>query len=76
MRRRTRRESVAVPERLARFAPIDWPGSDPFAALAEWKRQRRAWAAQHPGSLLGDLVDQLRAEIRARHALYGWDETP
>jgi hypothetical protein len=57
-----------VPETLVRFVPSEWPG-ELWDGYQEWKAARREWAAAHPDSVLGDVVDQLRAELAARRRL-------
>lgn len=58
-----------MPERLARFVAAEWPGPDLWESYKAWRAQRREWGAAHPGSVLGDIVDQLRAERATRRRL-------
>jgi hypothetical protein len=50
---------VAEPPAVLRsFEPADWLSADAEAAFQEWKQARRVWAAEHPGSMLGNVLDQ------------------
>jgi len=64
--RERRSTGPGVPERLCRFLPAEWPGQAVWDAFAAWQAQRRAWAAEHPDSPLGDVVDQLITERATR----------
>jgi hypothetical protein len=71
-----RRSVVAEPPAMLRaFDPADWPSADAEAAFQEWKQARREWISEHPDSSLGDMLDLLRGERRARLAQWcpGWN---
>ena len=51
------------PEPLQMFEP---PRSEWELAFSRWKAARRAWVAKHPNSSLGDPLDLLIGERRAR----------
>ncbi|MQA14986.1 MAG: hypothetical protein GEV09_12665 [Pseudonocardiaceae bacterium] len=58
-----------MPEFLARFVASEWPGFGVAEGFQEWKLARRAWGAENPGSALGDIIDQMQAEIAERRRL-------
>jgi hypothetical protein len=62
---RRRQLNEPVPEQLCRFVAAEWPG-ELWDGYAAWKAARREWGAAHPDSVLGDVVDQLRAERATR----------
>ena len=49
---------------LLSFDPADWGSADADAAFLEWQRARREFAAEYPGSSLGDILDLLRANVK------------
>jgi hypothetical protein len=61
---RRRQPDDPVPERLAGFIAAEWPDPDLWASFRSWKAARREWGTTH--SVLGDVVDQLRAERATR----------
>ena len=63
---RRRQPDEPVPERLCRFVAAEWPDPDWWDSYRSWKAARREWGAAHPDSVLGDVVDQLRAERAMR----------
>jgi hypothetical protein len=63
-----RRRSEAVPEKLARFAPSDWPDSGcVHDALWDWRGACLEWVKEHPDQSLpfgdGGVIGVLRADI-------------
>jgi hypothetical protein len=61
MARHRRPFAVETPAELTYFSEGDWPGSGEDAFRC-WKEARRAFAAEHPDSTLGSVLDQLRFE--------------
>lgn len=57
---------VEPPAVLLSFDPADWGSADADTAFLEWQRARREFAAEYPGSSLGDILDLLRGERKAR----------
>jgi hypothetical protein len=72
---------VEPPVELFKFVPADWPAgsyepeplqmfepprSEREQAFSRWKAARRDWVAKHPNSSLGDPLDLLIGERRAR----------
>lgn len=71
MRRRPTSPPAAVPERLARWLPDEWPGGGP-ESYTLWREARRSWAAANPGGPLGDVLDQMRYEyLERRRVMFG-----
>ena len=69
---------VEPPAELFEFRPEEWaaPGDlDRETAFQRWKAARRAWIAEHPGSALGDMLDLLQGERRARFGNLGRHQT-
>lgn len=69
-----RRRTEAVPERLARFAPSDWPDADCIHdALWDWRCACLEWVKEHPGQSPpfgdGGVIAVLRADIAYRHQM-------
>jgi hypothetical protein len=72
---RKRPPAGAVPERLVRFVPAEWPAGEGWASYRAWKAARHAWHAEHVvrGGIgpLGDFIDMLRCERATRQRLLG-----
>jgi hypothetical protein len=68
---RRRPVSVAPPPELFVFNPADWPGACPDSFEA-WREARREWVKAHPDSPLGNMLDLLRGERKARQEHLGW----
>ena len=63
---RRRPMSVMPPPELFVFNPAAW---DSFDA---WCAARREWVKAHPDSPLGNMLDLLRGERKAREEFMGW----
>jgi hypothetical protein len=77
--------AVRTPAELVMFSEEDWPGPEGFvpgsnnldeaswdSPFQRWKNARRAYAAEHPDSELGSVLDQLRFERWTRRSRAGW----
>ena len=58
--------SVMPPGELFIYDAADW---ESFEA---WCAARREWVKAHPGSPLGNMLDVLRGDRKARAELLGW----
>ena len=63
-----RRDRVAVPEQLARYAESEWPGTDPLGA---WRNACLEWLREDPDRQLpfgeyGDSVAVIRESARLK----------
>jgi hypothetical protein len=56
------------PPELFTFDPADWPAE----SFELWQAARRDWVKAHPGSPLGNMLDLLRGERKARAEYKGW----
>jgi hypothetical protein len=68
---------VLTPAELLTFSAEDWPGPDDGGWCPEyqrWKEARRKWAAEHPDSVLGNVVAQMRFERRVLGVIAGWSQ--
>lgn len=60
-----RRSLELVPTRLLNFNIDEWaePGDDAWwQPFGRWNEARRVWAGQHPDSVLGSMLDLMKAE--------------
>ena len=65
---------VEPPAELFEFQLEEWQAPDDpdrEAAFQRWTTARRAWVAEHPDSALGNRLDLLRGERRARFGNLG-----
>jgi hypothetical protein len=56
----------------------EWQAPDDLdreSAFQRWTTARRAWVAEHPDSALGNRLDLLRGERRARFGNLGWHQS-
>ena len=68
---RRRPMSVMPPPELFVFNSAEWAGAYPESFDA-WCAARREWVKAHPDSPLGNMLDLLRGERKARKELMGW----
>src|SRR5215212_426079 len=69
---------VEPPAELFEFRLEEWQAPDDLdweAAFQRWTTARRAWVAEHPDSALGNRLDLLRGERRARFRNLGWHQS-
>jgi hypothetical protein len=67
---RRRPVSAMPPAELFAYNPLDWPGAYPDS-FELWCAARRDWVRAHPDSPLGNMLDLLRGERKARQELLG-----
>jgi hypothetical protein len=65
-----------APAELVTFDSAEWAAAgdalgDWQPAFRRWAAARRAWIRQHPDSELGDQVDLLIGEVKAKRQLAG-----
>jgi len=69
---RRRPLSAMPPAEVFVFNESDWPGAYP-GSFELWCAARREWVKAHgPDTALGNMLDLLRGERKARHEFEGW----
>jgi hypothetical protein len=69
---RRRPITVMPPPELFVYNPLDWPGVYPDSFEA-WCTARREWVKTHgPDTALGNMLNVLRGDRRARYEFKGW----
>ena len=59
------------PPELFVFNSADWLGAYP-GSFEAWRTARREWVKAHPDSPLGNMLDLLCGERKAREEFMGW----
>jgi hypothetical protein len=63
---------LETPAELLQFKPEEWESPDDrgwWPAFERWKTARRGWIAQHPKSVLGNLLALMIAEHQTHMAM-------
>jgi hypothetical protein len=68
--------AVRTPAELLTFRREEWAAPDDGTSwglpFRRWQIARHTWVGTHPGSELGNMLDALRAERRARRESRQW----
>jgi hypothetical protein len=68
--------AVKIPGELLEFSREEWAAPDDGTSwglpFRRWQVARHAWVETHPDSILGDMLDAIRAEAQLKRGLREW----